>query len=703
MAGWRQKTDARIARLARFIVRRPWWVIAASTLPILVLAAQLPNVRFDTSTEGFLHPNDPALLDYNAFRDQFGRDDVIVLALQPPRVFDLGFLEKLRALHQRLEAEVPHLDEVTSLINARATRGSEDELLVEDLLEEWPAGPQELPAIEAWVTGNPSYRNLLISEDGRFTTVVIRPDAYSGDDGDPGDDLAAAFDGEAEAAERQAEPAYLTDAEVGDFVAGVRTIVADFDTADFPVAMAGSPVVMDVVKRSMRHDMMRFVRLTIAAIAVFIFLLFRRLSAVFLALMVVLLSLLATIGLMTATGAALKLPTMILPSFLLAVGVGDAVHILALFFRNLGAGVARREAIIAALELSSLPVILTSLTTAGGLLSFAPTSLAPISDLGVFAPIGVMIALLLSLLLLPALLAVVPIRQREAAAGEGGVLRSWIDRVIGAAGDFAATRPWVVIGVAALLLCVAGLGAARIEFSHNPLEWLPASKPVRVATEQIDRELRGSVNMEVVLTRSEENGWYDPAALRALEDFSRFAEQYTNGEVFIGRAFSLVDVLKRRPREPGGQPLQPGAPDAQGSVARRRSVCRNPGGAGAPARRSLRRRHADPDDRRPGAAHAHHERRDDQHGAELRRRLRRHHAVDDAAHRKRAPGARCHAAQPGAHLLRPGRDGLARPAPGRLHAADRQHRPRPGRGRHDPLHAQLPPLPGSRQRFARGD
>jgi hypothetical protein len=101
-----------------------------------------------------------------------------------------------------------------------------------------------------------------------------------------------------------------------------------------------------------------------------------------------------------------------------------------------------------------------------------------------------------------------------------------------------------VIGVSLLLLCVAGLGAARIDFSHNPLEWLPASQPVRLATEQVDRELRGSVSMEIVLTRDEENGWYDPAALRELAAFARFAEQYQDGEVFIGRAFSLVDVLK---------------------------------------------------------------------------------------------------------------------------------------------------------------
>ena len=197
---------------------------------------------------------------------------------------------------------------MTSLINARATRGSDDELIVEDLLEEWPTGPPDLPPIEAWVTSNPSYRNLLISEDARFTTVVIRPSAYSsGGSGDAGVDLAAAFDDDGEAGADDEEPVYLSDEEVAEVVASVRTIVADFDAPDFAIAMAGPPVAMDVVKQNMRSDMMGFIRLTVLVIAVLLFVLFRRASAVFLPLVPVALNAALvrriTIGMKARTGA----------------------------------------------------------------------------------------------------------------------------------------------------------------------------------------------------------------------------------------------------------------------------------------------------------------------------------------------------------------------------------------------------------------
>jgi hypothetical protein len=376
---------------------------------------------------------------------------------------------------------------------------------------------------------------------------VIKTSIYSSEDLDGDDLLEAGFsdDDAPDPARGADEPSYLTDEQNGEVVAAVRSIVEEFASESFPIQLAGSPVVTDTVKSSMRADMLFFIRVTILAIGAFLFVLFRRLSAVLLPLAVVILSLTATIGLMTLAGRSLKLPTMILPSFLLAVGVGDSVHLLAIFLQQFKAGMSKQDAIVAAMKHSGLPVVLTSLTTAGGLLSFAPTAIAPISDLGIFAPAGVMIAMVMSLTLLPALLALSPLRLPQGGASEepasgGGVTDRFISRV----GDFAATRPWVVVAGSVLLVAVAAVGAVRIELSHNPLTWLSSENPVRVATELLDRELRGTLTLEVVLDREGENAWYDPDALRRLESVSRFAEGYRDSKVFIGRAFSLADVLK---------------------------------------------------------------------------------------------------------------------------------------------------------------
>ncbi|MCP5043129.1 MAG: MMPL family transporter, partial [bacterium] len=512
---------------------------------VATLASNIPNLYFDTATESFLHADDPTLLAYNAFRDQFGRDEMVLVTLRPERVFDLDFLEMLRELHERLEEEVPHLDEVTSLTNARTTRGSDGELIVEDLMEQWPETREELAAIEAYAVGNPSYENLLLSEDGRFTTIAIKTSQYSESAEDA--DFDAGFD-DGDASGEETEPIYLTDQENTEVVEKVEEIVADYQGRGSEILVAGSPVITRSVKSSMQKEMFFFIRLTLAAIAVLLFVLFRRVSAVMLSLAVVVMALASTVGLMAATGTSLKLPTMILPSFLLAVGVGDAVHILTLFYREFDSGSNKTAAIGYAIEHSGLPVTLTSLTTAGGLLSFAPAVLAPIADLGIFAPAGVMMAWAFSLLMLPALLAALPLRARTPRdrdlPSDSYVPRDSLDRVLARCATLSADRPRTIIGVSAVILIASVTLAAQVEFSHNPLEWLPESSPVRYATERIDAEMRGSITLEAVLTRKDENAWYDPTALRQLETVSAYAESVENEDVFIGDSFSLLNVLK---------------------------------------------------------------------------------------------------------------------------------------------------------------
>ena len=102
---------------------------------------------------------------------------------------------------------------------------------------------------------------------------------------------------------------------------------------------------------------------------IFLFVVFRRASGVFLPIFVVVLSLLTTVGIMSLSKTAITIPPQILPSFLLAVGIGATVHLLAMFFKEFNKNGSKEDAIVFALGHSGLAIIMTSLTTAAGLLS----------------------------------------------------------------------------------------------------------------------------------------------------------------------------------------------------------------------------------------------------------------------------------------------------------------------------------------------
>ncbi|MDX9820047.1 MAG: Fis family transcriptional regulator, partial [Desulfococcus multivorans] len=158
----RNRIEIRFAAFARHLFHHRLKTIILMAAAIAGLLSQLPKIEIDTSTEAYLHKRDPALVAYNQFRDQFGRDEVVIVALKPPEVFDRDFLKTLKALHTELEENVPHLDDITSLINARNTRGEGDLLIVEDLLENWPETDDALATVKQRAMANPMYENMLI-------------------------------------------------------------------------------------------------------------------------------------------------------------------------------------------------------------------------------------------------------------------------------------------------------------------------------------------------------------------------------------------------------------------------------------------------------------------------------------------------------------------------------------------------------------
>lgn len=556
MVNMSKRTTIFFEWLSSILCQRAWLVIVAMLFLTVLLGSQLPKITIDTSTESFFHDTDPVILKYNEFQEQFGRDDVILLALNPPEIFSLEFIKQLDELHTAIERDVPNIAKVTSLINVRSTRGREDELLVDGLLDEWPRDAVEMAAFQARVMANPLYKNSLISSDGEFTAITIQPESYSTvsdsvqeEDGieadllaDFEDDGLDFFDDADPGVEGAAERQFLTDMEKSVIVSALLKVVDDHKTEDFPIYLAGSPVVDHKIKGNLQKDMALFVNLGLLVIAITLFALFRRISAVLLALLIVVLSLISTLGLMALNGAPITIPTQILPSFLLAVGVADSVHILSLFFKRLESDGNRQAAISHALSHSGRAIVLTSLTTAGGLMSFITSDLAPVADLGVYAPTGVIFTLLYSLILLPSLLSVIPFSERPSSKE---TQKSRIaDRLLWRSADFAMRNARVVLVVYALLIVAALLGASRLRFSYDPLSWLPQNETVRLDTRMIDENMRGSLSFELMLDAGVENGWYEPELLQKLDRMSSEAEAFQGGDVFVGKTSSVADFIK---------------------------------------------------------------------------------------------------------------------------------------------------------------
>jgi predicted RND superfamily exporter protein len=535
-----------LERYTNWVMRHSLVVLGALALVMLALGSQLRHLEIDTNLEHFIDEGKPARQAYNAVKETYGRNDVIVVGVSASDVLSEASLGQLADLHRRIEQKVPWVRRVSSLINAPYQEGSEESLLVDDLIPT-PVGTVDRDSIEQRIAATPMLEGMVINPERTFTTLIIEPytydfdpnaatdDASAFDDAFGGDFTASLSEGDSEAAGEGDE--FLPIEKTNELINALDAELAATDGLD--TVVAGMPVVNQQLEATMKSEMQTFISLTVGLIIIVLVAFFRRVSAVVIPLAAVLLAIVASFAALSLAGQKVQMPLILVPSFLLAITVGDSVHVLSHFFKAYNEGVDRYAAMRRAIRLTALPIFLTSLTTAVGLATLASGDLIPIANLGLLAALGVMLAFALTVLLMPALIALWPLSAPKPATQKdraAGLLRYLAD-LSWKRGPWLASV-WLLAVVVALALAV------QLRFSFNPLNWMPDDLPIRTATDTIDEQLSGTINMDVIVSTGVENGIKNPGLLQRLDETLKELTAGTPGGVRIGHVNSLLDIIK---------------------------------------------------------------------------------------------------------------------------------------------------------------
>ena len=536
----RNRTEKLFESLSRWLYRNPFKPLVSVLLLYGALVSQVPSVVIDTTSEALLHKTDPSLIEYNRFRDQFGRAELIFIAIESPEVFEEKFLKRLKSFHSELENNVPYLEKITSLINVRHTHAIGDELVIGDRLGDWPEKPISLLELKQQVLKNPFYVNHIISKDGRVTAVLIETLATV-EDPFGGEQIMAEFEEVDSESPGPSKPKrYFSAKENQEVVEAASRVARQYHSDAFRITVSGGPVIIEAFNRATIKDVYLFIVALLLAIACFLWISFRRMAGVILPMLIINFSLFSTLGLMALLDVPIKLPTTVIPAFLLVVGVCDAVHILAIFFRRFDLDGNKEDAVVYAFGHSGFAIVLTSLTTIAGLWSFTFAELSAIAEIGYFAAAGVTLALFYTIIMLPALLALTPLSKTRIISRKQIVM----DNILVSMADFTARRPRRIIIVSLVILAISLPPLFDQEFSHDPVKYFPDHMPYRPDLRYIDAELKGSVTIEIVLDTGRQDGIHEPWVLNRMEEFQREIEKINRVDIAVGKVYSITDVLK---------------------------------------------------------------------------------------------------------------------------------------------------------------
>ena len=271
---------------------------------------------------------------------------------------------------------------------------------------------------------------------------------------------------------------------------------------------------------------------------------FATLRAVALPLLAIGMALLWTLGLMALAGVPLSLSSLMLPPLIFALGSSYSVHLLN---RYIGAAAAapdrsrpravRRDVVARATGSAGQTVVLAALTTAAGFTSLLLSGIPRVREFGLFAAAGILICALVTLLLYPAVLALLPLptcAQRERLTrGRAATLAAFLTR-------FAVRRRWPLFGLLGLLSVAFAAAVGGVRYQTDVAGFFRGSVPA-VEDNRVLMDRFGSyLDLNLTVNVGDAAILGDAALLRALADF----EESVQGHRYVSHVTSIVGYLR---------------------------------------------------------------------------------------------------------------------------------------------------------------
>jgi uncharacterized protein len=507
-------------QLAELSIRRPVPALLVPLLTALAMAPGLARLELRTDGRSLVPPDDPAVALDAEVRERFRLRDPIVVLIESPRPEGVFQPATLRSLQQISDA-MARIDgvgarNVVSLATEYRDRFLPGTLKRRTYLTPLPDTPELIAELRSDLDAAEIFYGTLVSRDGHAATILVGvPPAAAGRDRT---DLYRRI---AAAARRAASP-------------GDR------------VAVVGAPAAEALLGAHVAADLATLLPLAVAVIAAVVWVGCRRLWGVALALVKVAAALVWTLGLMGWSGTPVYLPTAVLPVILTALGLADEIHILWDYQQVLGGpggGAPPPAPLREAMRRMAVPVVLTSVTTAIGFLSFLTSSIVAVRSFGLFAALGLLYCMLWSLTATTGMLALLPPAALRRPAHAIVVPGERLRRVAASLLD----HPRTVLAALGLVTAGLGLGAFHLFVQDSWVHGFSPESEFRQATERADARLHGTHILLAHLrfdpgrgSREGEGPLLDPQVLAAVGDF----ESFLRGRPGVGGALGLHSYLR---------------------------------------------------------------------------------------------------------------------------------------------------------------
>ncbi|HAS6492000.1 TPA: MMPL family transporter [Vibrio parahaemolyticus] len=485
-------------------------VLLATIFLIIVATIGGKNLYFRGDYDIFFDGTNKQLLAFDEIQTTFAKTDNLAIVIAPEDG-DI-FTPQTLSLIQKITVDawqVPYSSRVDSIANYQHTEAFDDDLLVEDLLySEYELTPERISKVKSIALSEPVLKSALVSEKGDVTVVNITVQL----------------------------PEMDKTAEVEEVVSSINAMIDRYQRAypDVTFHKAGIIAMNHAFMTAAQDDSSTLVPTMLVVILVFLTIMLRSILSVIATLIVIIGSVMATMGISGWAGMFLSTATVNIPTLIMTLAVADCVHVIATMRQSMKNGFTKVQSIERSIALNFVPILITSVTTAIGFLMMNMSDSPVLRDFGNLSALGVMVACFLSVTLLPALLKLLPIHVKMETSQDQ-------KHVMDHLGDFVVSqrRALLPLSVVVIVVCASLIPLNKV--NDESVEYFGQRNEFRQAADFMEERISGMTNISIAIKTNESQGIAAPDFLNTIGEFSSWLRDQPETD----HVATLADVYKR--------------------------------------------------------------------------------------------------------------------------------------------------------------
>ncbi len=497
--------------LVRFILRNRLGNLIAIILLTAFMGYKAIDVHLSYEMAQMLPASETTSRAYEKFKATFGQDGaVLFIGIKDEKLFTLSEFNDWLELTENLR-RVDGVQEVLSIgkLYTLEKNDSSRKFDFKPVFEGKPQSQAELDSLRKKIFDLPFYDGLIINKETNATLMMLTLDKSR-----------------------------LNNKSRISLVRDIETEVEAFSNKhNLKVHYSGMPYIRTKTMKMVQNELLMFMLLSMLVASIALYLFFRSFKAVLFPMLIVVISVIWSMGTLGILNYEITILTGIIPPLLVIIGVENCIFLLNKYhheFREHGNKVLALSRVVVR---TGNATFLTNLTTATGFAAFIVTGNKLLVEFGIVAAINIMVVFVLSIFLIPILYSyLAPPEVRHTKHLDNKYTTRIIEKVV-----YLVQNHRKAIYIVTLVgIVLATVGVSRLKTTGNVVDDIPQGHPMYVDLLFFEEEFKGILPFEISIDTRKPRGVMQMSTIQKISDLQDTLALYPE----FSKPLSVAELVK---------------------------------------------------------------------------------------------------------------------------------------------------------------